>query len=116
MGRLLGRPILTLLTEEHMYSLTNVPHHKDRTELDVRVENDIVKVVAIDPKDSNLNPDNWWGVGELYIGDHMFKPEMQNSLREMVGRALVSTIYRARDIGYRQAQRDIRDALGVKHC
>ena len=97
-----------------MYSLTNVPHHKDRTELDVRVKGGTVKVVAIDPKDRDLNPDNWWGVGDMYIGDHMFKPEMQDSLREMVGRALVAAIYRARDIGYRQAQNDIRDALGIK--
>ena len=97
-----------------MHSLTNVPHHKDRTELDVRVKDGTVRVVAIDPKDRELNPDNWWGVGDVYIGDHMFKPEMQNSLREMVGRHLVAAIYRARDIGYRQAQNDICNALGVK--
>lgn len=96
-----------------MYSLTNVPHHKDRTELDVRVKDGTVKVVAIDPKDRGSNPDNWWGVGDIYIGDHMFEPKMQDSLREMIGRALVSAIYRARDIGYRQAQNDIRDALGI---
>lgn len=97
-----------------MYSLTNVPHHKDRAELDVRVKDGTVKVVAIDPKDRDLNPDNWWGVGDIYIGDHMFEPGKRDDLRMMVGRALAAVIYRARDIGYRQAQNDIKDALGVK--
>jgi hypothetical protein len=96
-----------------MPQLTNVPHHRDSAELDVRVKDGNVRVVAIAPKDRDLNPDNWWGVGDLYIGDHMFKPEMQDHLRMMVGRALISAIYQARDIGYRQAQRDIRDALGL---
>jgi hypothetical protein len=91
--------------------LTNIPHPKDRTELDVVVKDNSVKVVVIDPKDRGT--DKWWGVGDVYIGDHMFKPDMQDQLRVMVGRAIVSAIYQARDVGYRQAQRDIRNALGV---
>ena len=42
-----------------MCRLTNVPHQKDRAELDVRVQNDTVRVVSIDPKDRILDPDNW---------------------------------------------------------
>ena len=91
--------------------LTNIPHHKDRSELDVVVKEGSVKVVAIDPKDRGT--DKWWGVGDIYIGDHMFKPDMQEHLRVMVGRAIASAICQARDVGYRQAQRDIRNALGV---
>jgi hypothetical protein len=96
-----------------MYNLTNIPHPKSRTELDVRIEGGTVMVVAIDPEDRERNPDKWVRVGDIYIGDHMFDPKLRDTLREVVGRALVSTIERARDVGYRQAQADIRKALNV---
>jgi hypothetical protein len=92
-----------------MYKLTNIPHSRDKTELDVRIKDGSIKVVVVDPKPEKR--DEWYGVCDLYIGDHLFeKPE---DLRMMVGRALITAIYQARDVGYRQAQRDIRYALGL---
>lgn len=93
-----------------MYRLVNIPHKDSRVEVDSKVEGETVKLFASDKQASEgfreLTMDT------LYIGDHMFdKPE---ALREMVGRALVHAVTRARDVGYMQAQADIRDALGIK--
>jgi hypothetical protein len=93
-----------------MYNLTNIPHHKDRREVDSRVDGETVRLIAFDRQ----APEGFQelGMDTLFVGDHMLdKPE---ALREMIGRALVHVVIRARDVGYRQAQADIRDALGVK--
>jgi hypothetical protein len=71
----------------------------------------MVYVKVIDPE--TAPPFNATGVCDMFIGDHMFEVDMRSALRMMVARALVTAIERARDIGYRQAQSDIRDALGI---
>jgi hypothetical protein len=92
-----------------MYSLTNIPHHKARAEVDSRVEGESVRLVAYDRQAPEGFQD--LTMDTMFIGDHMLsKPQ---ALREMVGRALVHAVIRARDVGYRQAQADIRDALGI---
>jgi hypothetical protein len=90
--------------------LVNIPHHRASTALDTRVNDGSVKVVVVDPRTESR--DEWWEVCSLYIGEHMFSEP--DDLRLMVGRALITAIYQARDVGYRQAQADIRQALGLQ--
>lgn len=95
-----------------MYKLVNVPHAKDkRAHLLASVEKETVYIKVTDPE--TAPPFNAISVCDLYIGDHMFEPYNRDALRQMVGRALITAIENARDVGYRQAQADIRDALGV---
>jgi hypothetical protein len=95
-----------------MYRLVNVPHaNNKRAQLTPSVEQQTVYIKVIDPQ--TAPPFNASLVCDMFIGDHMFTPEMRNDLRMMVGRALVTAIEHARDIGYRQAQSEIRDALGI---
>jgi hypothetical protein len=47
----------------------------------------------------------------MYIGDHMF--ERRDQLRGMIAMALADCIRQGRDIGYRQAQADMRRAMGM---
>ena len=95
-----------------MYRLVNVPPASNkRAQLTPSVENETVYVKVIDPKIAP--PFNSISVCDMYIGDHMFNADMRDALRMMVGQALVTAIEHARDIGYRQAQADIRQALGV---
>ena len=95
-----------------MYQVVNIPHAKDdRAQLAPEVDGAAVKIVVIDPK--MAPPYNKTRVCDLYIGDHMFQPAMQGSLREMVAKAIISGIEAGRRAGYAQAQADIRDALGV---
>lgn len=97
-----------------MYSMVNVPHAKNkRAQLTPIVENEMVYVKVIDHE--MAPPFNATSVCDMFIGDHMFEADMREALRMMVGQALVFAIERARDIGYRQAQSDIQDALGVNH-
>lgn len=95
-----------------MYNLTNIPHHKDRREVECRVDGETVRLIAHDKQ--AVDGFRELGMDTLFVGDHMLaKPE---ALRQMIGSALVHAVIRARDVGYRQAQADIRDALGVKRC
>lgn len=95
-----------------MHTIANIPHASNkRAELVASVKDDSVYVQVIDPK--TAPPFNAIGVCDMFIGDHMFAPAMRDDLRMMVGRALVFVIEKARDAGYRQAQSDIRDALGI---
>ena len=95
-----------------MYRLVNIPHAKASAEIISRVDGCSVKIDSVDmkrPKDDVFASLN---MGDLYIGEHMF--ERPDALRAMVGQTLVLAITTARDVGYRQAQADIREALGVK--
>ena len=95
-----------------MYRIVNVPRaNDDRAQLVEVVENQTVCIKVIDPK--TAAPFNATGVCDMYIGDHMFEPTMRDDLRHMVGKALITAIESAREVGYRQAQADIRKALGV---
>lgn len=95
-----------------MYRLVNVPHASNkRAQLTPIVENQTVYIKVIDPQ--TAAPFNSTGVGNLFIGDHLFDANDRDGIRMIVGRALVTAIEAARDIGYRQAQADIRGALGV---
>lgn len=96
-----------------MYSVVNIPRAGNkRAELTAFVENEHAKVKVVDPKVEP--PYNTCGVCDLFIGDHMFEPDMRDRLRMMVGQALVTAIEKGRDAGYRQAQLDIQAALGVR--
>jgi hypothetical protein len=96
-----------------MYNLVNVPHKNDRAEIDSRVDGQTVMIVAVDRNFRAENkPFGELRMDDLYIGDHML--ENPQALREMIGRAMVHAIIRARDIGYAQAQADIRKAIGAK--
>jgi hypothetical protein len=93
-----------------MYNIVNIPHHKDRRQIGCRVDGETVRLVAVD----RTAPEGFQelGMDTMYVGDHMLtKPE---GLREMIGLALVHAVIRGREVGYRQAQADIREALGVK--
>lgn len=93
-----------------MYSLTNIPHKDSHVCIESRVDGQTVRLFAFDNKAKEGFRE--LGMDDFSIGDHMLsKPQ---ELREMIGRALVHAITRARDVGYRQAQADIRHALGVK--
>lgn len=95
-----------------MYRLVNIPHSKNkRADLKASVEDQTVYIKVVDPEGEA--PYNSCGVGDMFIGDHMFEPDKRDALRLMVGGALVRAIEAAREIGYRQAQSDIRDALGI---
>lgn len=94
-----------------MYSLTNIPHAKANAEIVARVDGAHVKLVCVD-KGHRDDPMRSSGIGDLYIGDHMF--ERPDDLRAMVGQALVFAIEKGRAVGYAQAQGDIRDALGIE--
>lgn len=95
-----------------MYRIVNVPHASNkRAQLTPSVEKETAYVKVIDPM--TAPPFNASGVCDMFIGDHMFEPNMRNDLRMMVARALVTAIEQARDVGYRQAQADIRAAIGI---
>lgn len=95
-----------------MYRIVNIPHASNKRALLVAsVENETVYVKVVDPQKEE--PFNACGVCDMFIGDHMFEPDKRDSLREMVGRAIISAIENAREVGYRQAQADIRGALGI---
>lgn len=96
-----------------MYRIVNVPHAKNkRAELVASVENQTAYVKVIDPQ--TAPPFNACRVCDLFIGDHMFEPVMRNDLRMMVAKAIISAIEAGRDVGYRQAQADVRGALGIE--
>ena len=93
-----------------MYRLVNVPHHTSRCKVETRIKNGSVHIVLHDPKIEKKEFADL-GMCDLYIGEHMFdKPD---ELRKMVGDAMRYLILEARDAGYRQAQADIRGALGM---
>jgi len=95
-----------------MYKIMNVPHAKnDRAQLTASVDGQTVHIRVVDPKGEP--PYNSCGVGDMFIGDHMFEPDKRDALRMMVGEALIRAIDAARAVGYRQAQTDIRAALGI---
>lgn len=95
-----------------MYRIVNVPHASNkRAELQTSVEGQTVYVRVVDPQGES--PYNSSGVCDMFIGDHMFEPDKRESLRRMVGQAIITAIENAREVGYRQAQADIRSALGV---
>lgn len=97
-----------------MYSVVNIPHASNkRAELTAFAEDGHAKVKVVDP--GIEPPYNACGVCDMFIGDHMFEPDKRDDLRMMVARALVTAIEKGRDAGYRQAQADIRNALGVPH-
>lgn len=92
--------------------VTNIPHAANkRAQLTPSAAQDHAKVCVIDPKAPPMY--NSCGVCDLYIGPHMFKPENHDHLRLMVAGALVSAIEAGRAAGYKQAQADMRAALGV---
>lgn len=76
------------------------------------MEKQTVYVKVVDDKGDP--PYNTCGVCDMFIGDHMFEPDKRDYLRQMVGDAIVRAIHAGRDVGYKQAQADIRSALGVK--
>lgn len=95
-----------------MYNLMNVPHAGNkRAQLTPSIENQTIHIRVIDPQ--TAPPFTSCGVGDLYIGDHLFDADDRDGIRMIVGRALITAIEKARDIGYRQAQADIRNALGI---
>lgn len=95
-----------------MYRVVNIPHAKNRRAvLTPSVDGQTAYVKSVDPE--MAEPYNSAGVCDMFIGDHMFEADKRDSLRMMVAQALITAIEQARDIGYRQAQSDIRDALGV---
>lgn len=51
-------------------------------------------------------------MASIFLGDHMLTAANLPALRQMIGRELASAVTQGRDIGYRQAQADIRAALG----
>jgi hypothetical protein len=95
-----------------MYRVVNIPHHKnDVLELVASVENQTAHVKVVSKKVSP--PYNLSGVCDLYIGDHMFEDDKRDALRLMVANAMITCIRAAREVGYLQAQADIRKALGM---
>jgi hypothetical protein len=93
--------------------VVNVPHATNkRAQLKASVSDDSVYVRIYDAESPNFI--NSTGVCDMFIGDHMFAPDMRHRLRMMVGEALIVAIEQARDAGYSQAQSDIRRALGIK--
>ncbi|WP_454627817.1 hypothetical protein [Bradyrhizobium cenepequi] len=90
-------------------SLTNVPRKADRG-VEMRVEvagNDIVlwNVNKSDDRGSKMET--------IYVGSHMLMADNQTQLLEMLGREMLHLIVAARDAGYKQAQQDIKQALGL---
>ncbi len=96
-----------------MYRIVNVPRAADkrvRLEASTDGQSAMVRVVELDREP----PYNSCGVWDVYIGDHMFEADKRDDLRKMVAEAVANAITNGRDIGYLQAQADIRAALGVK--
>lgn len=92
--------------------VVNIPHAGNkRTQLQVDLAHQTVNINVVDTE--TPPPFNATSVCDLYIGEHMFEPSMRDRLRGMVGEAIISVIEQARDAGYRQAQEDIRRALGI---
>lgn len=84
-----------------MYRIVNVPHaNNKRAELQASVEDQTVYVRAVDPKGES--PYNSSSVCDMFIGDHMFEPEKREGLRLMVGKAIITAIENAREVGYRR--------------
>lgn len=93
--------------------VVNVPNIDDkRASLHASVSDNHAVVRAV-IKDMDP-PFNASTVCELYIGDHMFEPGKRDDLRRMVAEALVSAICHGRLVGYKMAQSNIRQALGVQ--
>jgi hypothetical protein len=93
-----------------LYRIVNVPEASNKdVDLVVSIDGSNVYVKAVD-KRSEFNSS---GVCDLFIGEHLFEPDKHDWLRKMVGDAIVTAILQARDIGYRQAQDDIRRAIGI---
>jgi len=95
-----------------MHSLTNVPTEKSGHRIVgfARGENIDIRCLEKLPRgdmDPGVNMTSW------YIGDHMFKPENQQHLREAVANVIATAIRMGRDAGYAQAKAEIREALGV---
>ncbi len=94
-----------------IWSVTNIPPKANKSvELRGFVEGDRVMVVSIEhalPAESR----DWAQVCEMSIDQHhLDRPEV---LRRMVADSLASVVRLARDAGYKQAQHEIRLALGM---
>lgn len=92
--------------------IVNVPNASETNiNLEVDVQHMTVFIKAVDK--NRLTDYNSSVVCRIFVGDHMFQEENREDMRKMIGREIASAIIQARDIGYRQAQWDIRAALGI---
>lgn len=97
-----------------LYRVTNVPVRDPKRTMVVEVDGigniKIWNACAKDPK----NKEQWWGITNEYVSEHMFEPKNRLFLRETYGHNLIYMLEKGIDIGYAQAQYDIRTALGIK--
>ena len=92
-----------------IHQLTNIPPKSSKLEIRPVVDGQNILIVCAE---RNAAPGDHLVMTSTYVGDHMMeKPEL---LREMYGHDLAAVIRFARDIGYRQAQADMRAALGLE--
>lgn len=95
-----------------MHSLTNVPRAADKDrDIQVVVDGSDIRIVNaparyVDALDTST-------MTTIHLGDHMLLAERYDDLRNMIGRDIATAIRMGRDAGYRHAQMEIRDALGL---
>lgn len=90
-------------------SLTNVPTKNQRNfEMQVEVRDNNIYLWSVCKSDLGRSK-----METFYVGDHMLLADNHKHLLEMLGREMIHLIESARDIGYRQAQVDIKMALGL---
>lgn len=94
-----------------MHRLTNVPTKDQDREIEIRVVVDGSNIKIVRAK-RDAAKDDWAGMTEVYVGDHMLS--RPDDLRRMIGDAVASAIRLGRDAGYNQAKREIRNALGIE--
>lgn len=97
-----------------LYRMTNVPVKDDKLTIAIEID-DIGNIRFWQAKASDPdNREHWWGIADIFVGDHMFEPDRRNMLRKMYGEDVVTALNRGIQLGYAKAQADIRNALGMK--